>query len=126
MQRHELRKATERDDTPFWRRCRDLTVPDSLQEKIELFRYNGCVLQDPEDLFTEHSWVAVMLGQGITPAGYDPLVDSLPLEGVRRFVRHVKDVTGKTAASMPRHEGFIEESCRAVVCKNPYSIRSAS
>jgi tryptophan halogenase len=106
-------KATERDDTPFWRRCRDLTVPDSLAEKIELFRHNGCVLQDPEDLFSEHSWVAVMLGQGITPAGYDPLVDSLPLEGVRRFVRHVKDVTGKTAASMPTHEGFIEQTSPA-------------
>jgi len=70
-------KATGREDTPFWRQCRGLKVPDSLEQKIELFRHNGCVLQDLEDLFREHSWVAVMLGQGITPTGYDPLVDSL-------------------------------------------------
>jgi tryptophan halogenase len=102
-------KATERDDTPFWRRCRGLDIPDSLQESIELFRHNGCVLQDLEDTFNEHSWVAVMLGQGITPAGYDPLVDSLPLEGVRRFARHVREMTGKTAAAMPGHEAFIAQ-----------------
>jgi tryptophan halogenase len=106
-------KATERDDTPFWRRCRDMSIPESLQVKINLFRSKGRALPTPDDLFTEHSWIAVMLGQGVEPGGYDPLVDSLPLEDVRRFVQHIKDVVGKTAHAMPLHQTFIEQNCRA-------------
>jgi tryptophan 7-halogenase len=106
-------KATERDDSAFWRRCRDMQIPESLQDKIDLFRNKGRVLQNAEDLFTEHSWIAVMLGQGITPPGYDPLVDSLPLENLRKFVRHAKDVTAKTAAAMPTHQAFIDQNCSA-------------
>jgi tryptophan halogenase len=69
-----------------------------------------------------------MLGQGITPTGYDPLVDSLPLPNLRKFMLHVKDVTAKTAAAMPRHEAFIDENCRngAQATFNEISTRPAS
>jgi tryptophan 7-halogenase len=108
-------KASERSDTPFWRHCRDIAVPESLQERIELFRGNGTVLQDPADPFEPHSWIAVMLGQGITPAGYDPLVDSLPLDTLRRFVLHIREATASTAAAIPLHETFLDQTCAARV-----------
>jgi tryptophan halogenase len=106
-------KATQRDDTPFWRRCRDMSIPETLQHKIDLFGAKGRALPAPDDLFTEHSWIAVMLGQGIDPHGYDPLVDSLPIENLRRFVQHAKDVVSKTAQAMPLHQAFIDQNCRA-------------
>jgi tryptophan 7-halogenase len=106
-------KATERADTPFWQRCRDMRIPESLQEKIDLFRGKGRVLQEPENLFNEHSWIAVMLGQGINPMAYDPLVDSLQVDNLRRFVLHVRDVTARTASAMPLHQDFIEQNCSA-------------
>jgi tryptophan halogenase len=70
-------------------------------------------LPTPDDLFTEHSWIAVMLGQGIEPAGYDPLVDSLATEDLRRFVQHARDIVSKTAQAMPLHQAFIDQNCRA-------------
>jgi tryptophan halogenase len=106
-------KATERRDTPFWQHCRDLPIPPSVQEKVDLFHANGTVFSDLHDVFTEHSWIAVMLGQGISPAGHDPLVDSLPLDKVREFVRHVAEVTAQTAQAMPDHNDFIEHNCSA-------------
>lgn len=106
-------KATERDDAPLWVKCRDMDVPDTLKQKIELFRSRGRVVRWAEDVFTEDSWIAVLLGQGIVPAGYDPLVDSLPLENTRRFMRHIKDVTAKTAHAMPTHQKFIDQYCSA-------------
>ena len=33
--------ATARDDTPFWQWCRNIPLPDTLRERIELFRRNG-------------------------------------------------------------------------------------
>jgi len=41
------------------------------------------------------------------------LVDSLPLENLRKFVSHAKDVTAKTAAAMPTHQAFIDRNCSA-------------
>lgn len=106
-------KATQRDDTPFWRRCREMSIPESLQQKIDLFAAKGRALPTPDDLFTESSWVAVMLGQGIEPQGYDPLVDSLPVDELRRIVRHAREVVSKTAGAMPLHHEFINQNCRA-------------
>ena len=71
------------------------------------------MLSDPGDLFPDHSWIAAMLGQGIRPASSDPLVDSLPLEKVRRFTRHVAEVTAQAAQSMPDHDDFIARNCNA-------------
>ena len=36
--------ATERDDTPFWRHCRSMPVPDALTAQLELFRERGYVV----------------------------------------------------------------------------------
>lgn len=104
-------KATERDDAPLWTQCRDMEIPESLQNKIELFRSRGRVIRWTEDLFSENSWIAVMLGQGIVPEGYDPLVDSLPLDNTNRFLQHAREVTAKAAASLPTHQSFIAKHC---------------
>lgn len=71
-------KATLRDDTAFWRFVRDMSVPDSLSEKMEQFARNGNIATRPDALFTSHSWLAVMLGQGIVPMHYDSRVDRIP------------------------------------------------
>ncbi|RZI55755.1 MAG: tryptophan 7-halogenase, partial [Zymomonas sp.] len=66
-------KATERRDSEFWRYCADMTIPDTLTQKIELFRETGRVFRKNEELFAENSWIQVMMGQGIMPASYHPV-----------------------------------------------------
>jgi tryptophan halogenase len=104
-------KLTNRTDAPFWQHCRAMDVPDSLRQKIALFSHKGRAYPALDDLFTEHSWVAVMLGQGMAPSGYDPLVDSLSLEELRGFVHHARDMVWKTAQAMPTHQDFIDKQC---------------
>lgn len=104
----------ERTDAPLWVRCRNAGVPDSLLRKIELFRHKGRVFRWPEDLFTEDSWIAVMLGQGVTPHGYDPLVDSVPTDQLLGYVMHNKHIVERTARAMPTHKSYIEQFCPAV------------
>src|SRR3546814_4950756 len=60
-------KVTNRRDSAFWRQCADMPIPDSLTQKIELFRETGRVFRRNEELFAEKSWVQVMMGQGIEP-----------------------------------------------------------
>ena len=67
--------ATEREDTEFWRTMKNLRVPDSLREKMELFRANGRVVSYDHGLFLPASWLAVYEGQRVRSAGYDPRAD---------------------------------------------------
>jgi tryptophan halogenase len=90
-----------------------MSIPDSLQQKIDLFRSKGRAFPAPDDWFTEHSWIAVMLGQGVEPDGYDPLVDTLPIGALRGFVQHARDVVTRTARAMPQHQAFIDQNCSA-------------
>lgn len=106
-------KATQRDDSAFWRGCRDLNIPDSLQQKFDLFRAGGRIIRFKDELFAENSWLAVMLGQGINPDGYDPIVDSIPADEMRTAILNLKAAVLKTAQSLPEHAAYIESNCKA-------------
>jgi tryptophan halogenase len=106
-------KAVERDDTPFWNYCRTMAIPEALQHKIDLFRNRGRVARFDGQLFAEPSWVAVMLGQGIHPKHYDPMVDALSLDETRRHLKIIRDAIRETVAAMPSHKDFIDRNCRA-------------
>ncbi|WP_028966459.1 tryptophan halogenase family protein [Sphingomonas phyllosphaerae] len=103
--------ATARDDSPFWQHCRTMTPPDTLAEKLALWRERGRVLPEPGELFTDDSWVAVMAGQEAPPRALDPLLDALPAEEAGRFLRHLRGVIAQTAAAMPDHAAFIARHC---------------
>jgi tryptophan halogenase len=104
--------ATERTE-PFWERCRQIPLPDSLVQKLELFRATGRIHREHEELFTEVSWLQVMVGQGLLPAGYHPMVDGLSAAEVREMVGGVRQVIERSAEVMPTHQAFIEKYCRA-------------
>lgn len=105
-------KATQRDDTAFWRYCRDMDVPDSLKGRIELFREGGRVFRLSDELFSESSWLSVLLGQGISPVGHDPVADSVPLEGMRLAMEELRAAILKTAQALPDHADFIRQNCQ--------------
>ncbi|WP_439477921.1 tryptophan halogenase family protein [Brevundimonas sp.] len=106
-------KATERDDTPFWRYCRDMDVPANLQRKIDLFAANGRIFREDEELFAEESWIQVFLGQGITPRGYDPLVDIKSDAQNAEFLDNIESVIGKCVKVMPTHADYVAKTCPA-------------
>ena len=106
-------KATTRDDSPFWNYCRTMSIPDTLRQKIDMFGAHGRIFKEGEELFNEESWIQVMLGQGVIPADYDPLVDSRSEEEVRKFLHDIESVIGKCVNVMPMHKDFIAAHCAA-------------
>jgi len=104
-------KATRRDDTEFWRGCRDMSIPDSLRHKIELFRAGGRIFRYADELFTEDSWLAVMLGQGITPEGHDPVADVIPSGEMQRALASLRGAVLAAAEALPGHADFIRSYC---------------
>jgi tryptophan halogenase len=105
--------VTRRQDTPFWRACRAMDIPDSLRHRIALFRETGRVFRVPSELFAENSWIQVMLGQGIEPLQHHPVADLMGDEELGSFLDGIKSSVEKTVAQLPAHQAYVEQYCRA-------------
>ena len=106
-------RTVERRDTPFWRRCAALPAPDGLRHKMEIFNATGQIFRESEELFTEHSWLQVMVGQGILPRRHHPLADNLPREKLDEFLGSIRTLIRGAVEKMGSHEQFIAEHCAA-------------
>ena len=104
-------KATNRRDSEFWRYCASMPIPDSLEQKIELFRETGRVFRKNEELFVENSWVQVMMGQGITPQSYHPIAQKLSDEELTRLLGTIRDMVAGTVKSLPEHSAYVSQYC---------------
>lgn len=105
--------VTERDDSEFWRQCRTMEIPDSLKHRIELFRQAGRVFKVPTELFGENSWIQVMLGQGIEPEQYHPIVNMMDDDELKRFLSGIHASVGQLVSQLPDHQRFIDHYCKA-------------
>jgi tryptophan 7-halogenase len=103
--------ATERRDSPFWRYCGTMPIPDSLRQKVELFRETGRVFRRNEELFAENSWVQVMLGQGIQPRSHHPITNKMSDGELNNFFTMLKQNVDKTVAALPPHEAYVAQYC---------------
>jgi tryptophan halogenase len=105
--------ATERRDSEFWRYCGTMSIPDTLQAKLDLFRDSGRFFREGEEMFALTSWVQVMIGQRIVPAAYHPLVDAVSDTELVKLAESVRGVIASCVAAMPMHEQFIDRYCKA-------------
>jgi tryptophan halogenase len=106
-------KLTERDDTPFWRACREMAIPDSLAERIALFRESGHAYQSADDLFSVTSWAFVMVGQRLMPRQYHHMGALLGEQRVRKALETLKGSIARGVAAMPLHKEFVRSYCPA-------------
>ena len=104
--------VTNRTDTPFWRHCRTMEIPESLQHRIDLFIETGRVFKVPTELFGENSWTQVMLGQGLSPEQYHPIVNMMDEQELRDFLGGIHGSVERLVSQLPEHQRFIDHYCR--------------
>lgn len=106
-------KVTSRADTEFWNYCRNMEIPTSLKKKLELFKKNGRIFRENNELFNPVSWFEVLYGQGLTPQAYHPMLDAFPYEMIASRVDNVKSVVRKCVDHMPLQSEYIMEHCKS-------------
>lgn len=99
--------ATARDDSDFWNHVRTMEVPDSLRSKMELWRRSARVAKYSQGLFFEPSWVAVYIGQGIVPVGWDQRADQFASDALRSAQRKLVGQINAAVDAIPDHAAFL-------------------
>ena len=102
-----LHYFANRREGPFWDYCRNMELPDTLREKIELFREAGLFMREEDELFLDDSWGQVMIGQGIMPESWSPLADNVPGEDLGPFLDSLAKSYRVRAESLPTHREFV-------------------
>ncbi|WP_179505294.1 MULTISPECIES: tryptophan halogenase family protein [unclassified Sphingomonas] len=104
--------ANEREE-PFWQACRSMALPDSLAEKIELFRSAGHLFRDQSDLFSEVGWLQVLVGQGIVPATSHALAEAVSESDLAAWLDTLHTLYAREVAAWPTHADYIARHCAA-------------
>lgn len=99
--------VNERTDSAFFNDMRNITLPDSLAHKIELFKENGVLQREQNDLFLESSWLQVLYGQGITPKDYHGLVNSVPDTQLNNMLTRLLEIKKEPISKLPTHDEYI-------------------
>jgi tryptophan halogenase len=104
-------KLNARTDSDFWKDRAAMSVPDSLQARIDLFRESGVTFQGGGELFRVDSWVQVMMGQGLQPGGWHRLAGLMSQEDLGGALDGLKKTVDHTVAQMMTHDAFVKQYC---------------
>lgn len=111
-------KATERADGPFWDRVREMEIPDSLAQRIELFRQSAQVYQAPGELFQVDSWLQVLLGQRVQPQAYHHMGRLMSPQQLKGALEDLKRNIDGMVARLPQHQAFLDRYCAPPVSRS--------
>jgi tryptophan halogenase len=96
---------SQRDD-PFWQERRAAPLPDSLAQRVELYRASGRIQMQRPETFTDLDWFWIFEGMGVIPRDYDPLVDCVDFEQVKRLMLALSQKISADVAAAPTHDSF--------------------
>jgi len=103
--------ATERADTPFWQYCKNMEIPDSLKQRLDLFKETARIFTSEGELFRVDSWAQVMLGQGVYPEQYHQIAGIMKQHELDKFLSDIRQTINKVVAGLPSHQTFLEQYC---------------
>ncbi len=86
-------------------------IPDTLRERIALFRDNAMAYQEGEELFRVDSWVQVMIGQGVVPRHHHRMAAIMGEARLRQVLDDMRAQVARQVATLPAHQAFLERYC---------------
>ena len=105
-------RQTHRQDSAFWQHCAQMSVPDSLAHRIELFRQSAQAFQAGQELFRVDSWVQVMLGQGLEPSNHHKMAGMMSDAQLKHSLAALKSGVFRAVTRLPQHGVFVRRHCQ--------------
>jgi tryptophan halogenase len=101
--------VTDRRDTEFCRHCTAMDLSEPLQNKLATFEQTGKVVIEEGEMFGD-SWAQVLIGQGLIPDQYHPILKTLSDQELDEFMRGIEH---KIDAQLEPHKIYVDAFCAA-------------
>ncbi|WP_394200168.1 tryptophan halogenase family protein [Shewanella waksmanii] len=105
-------KLTSRDDSPLWRYCQQMSIPESLSRKLEAYRHDGTMLTYPWEIFGKDSWLAIYHGFGVIPDKYASKAENMELSYLLKHMAYMQSRVAEQVAQAPSHKVFLNQTCQ--------------
>jgi tryptophan 7-halogenase len=99
--------VSRRSGEALWS-ARSVPLPDSLAQRIELFRYRGRVIFHEDEIFEEPDWACTFIGQGERPRHFSVLAGQMNDDEALRQVAKIARVMQSAAQKLPPHQAYLE------------------
>ncbi|WP_160153200.1 tryptophan halogenase family protein [Microbulbifer sp. ALW1] len=110
-------KANQRSDSDFWQHCRNMAIPDSLEERLAAYREQAMLHRRPWEIFHPDSWLAIYSGFDCYPRVYNKRVQEVPTEVLKRNLERMRQTVAKVVSQLPPHGEFLRAVCPSDVRK---------
>jgi flavin-dependent dehydrogenase len=119
--------VTDRDDTAFWRAVRDIKVPDSVAERLALWKRrlpNNKSINPTYHGFESYSYSTMLLGLGHQPDASLPVLDQMDDRNALETFRKIKERAEYLVATLPSQYEYLthvrQRASRTEVPVAPY------
>jgi tryptophan halogenase len=100
--------TSKRTDSKFWQDWQSRKIPPSLQTKLALYKSQGRLVRNDNELFGSNSWHAVLSGMGTFPLGYDPVVDATNVDESKQYFKNVSESLAHSVNQLLTHDEYLE------------------
>jgi tryptophan 7-halogenase len=98
-----------RRDEPLWQHVRHMALPDTLQDKIDRWMACARVPLLTQESYAEASWVAILLGNGLVPRGFDARLERIDPARIATAFQQRRAFIARLAEAMPPHQGTLDQ-----------------
>lgn len=95
---------------PFWQYCAQMAIPDSLAQRLEMFKETGHALEYRQGLFQPASWLALYLGQGLQPKQLDTRLGALDPNQLESWFSRYQYQLQQVVNAMPEHHQVLQRT----------------
>ena len=107
----------QRYGEPFWDDCRQMTLPESLQARIDEYLHTANLTLDELDFFKMNSWVSIFSGFNQVPHYIHPKLAEFGASAIASELREMAQGIQRAVLRIPTHKEFIAANCAA---ETPY------
>jgi tryptophan halogenase len=79
----------------------------SLRRRTDLFRSRGRVSLGEHETYSRDAWISAFLVAGLQPEGYDPMLDAMDTDELRRHFGAMRAAIEQAVETMPSHAEYM-------------------
>jgi tryptophan halogenase len=104
--------VSDRSDTPFWKATKQVTAPDSLAERLQIWKSRlpaARTIYQPYHGFEAYSWAVMLLGVGSQPPSSLPVLDHADAAKAQAMFRSIRKRAEELMKSLPSQYEYLTQ-----------------